>query len=358
MSLKARLQAQISAFGPISVAQYMGLCLHDPKDGYYAAHPNLGADGDFLTAPLTSQMFGELIGLWTIAIWESLGCPERLSLIEIGPGDGTLMSDLLRAARLAPQMVKGLEVTLVETSAPLTLIQRQKLAGSAIHWVTRLDEVAGDGPVILIANEVLDCMPARQFIRTATGWAERMVGLTDDGDLTFGLSPRPVEGLFPTAPQGTVLELSAAQEAMGTEIAALIARRGGAGLLIDYGRDTEGFGDTLQALRSHQKHGPLDHPGLDDLTIHADFPAVLKAAQAEGVDTAITSHSAFLQRLGIVARAERLAKARPDQSAIIERQLERLIAPDQMGDLFKVAGLWSKDLPQPPGFSTDPEDPA
>ena len=358
MSLKARLQAQISAFGPMSVAQYMGLCLHDPKDGYYAAHPKLGAEGDFLTAPLTSQMFGELLGLWTIAVWESLGCPEQLSLIEIGPGDGTLMSDLLRATRLAPQMVKGLDVTLVETSAPLTLIQQQRLADAPIRWVTRLDEVTGDGPVILIANEVLDCLPARQFIRTATGWAERMVGLTDEGDLTFGLSPRPVEGLFPAAPQGAVLELSAAQEAMSAEIAALIATRGGAGLLIDYGRDTEGFGDTLQALRSHQKHGPLDHPGLDDLTIHADFPAALEAAQAQGVDVAITPQGAFLQRLGIVARAESLAKTRPDQDAIIERQLERLIAPDQMGDLFKVAGLWSKDLPQPPGFSTDPEDPS
>jgi SAM-dependent MidA family methyltransferase len=358
MSLKARLQAQISAFGPMSVAQYMGLCLHDPKDGYYAAHPKLGAEGDFLTAPLTSQMFGELLGLWTIAVWESLGRPKQLSLIEIGPGDGTLMSDLLRAARLAPKMVEGLEVTLVETSAPLTLTQQERLAGAPIRWVTRLDEVTGDGPVILIANEVLDCLPARQFIRTATGWAERMVGLSDEGDLTFGLSPRPVEGLFPKAPQGAVLELSAAQEAMSAEVAALIATRGGAGLLIDYGRDTEGFGDTLQALRSHQKYGPLDHPGLDDLTIHADFPAVLKAAQAEGVEVAITAQGAFLQRLGIVARAESLAKARPDQSAIIERQLERLIAPDQMGDLFKVAGLWSKDLPQPPGFSTDPEDPS
>jgi SAM-dependent MidA family methyltransferase len=358
MSLKARLQAQISAFGPMSVAQYMGLCLHDPKDGYYAAHPKLGAEGDFLTAPLTSQMFGELLGLWTIAVWESLGRPKQLSLIEIGPGDGTLMSDLLRAARLAPKMVEGLEVTLVETSAPLTLTQQERLAGAPIRWVTRLDEVTGDGPVILIANEVLDCLPARQFIRTATGWAERMVGLTDEGDLTFGLSPRPVEGLFPKASQGAVLELSAAQEAMGAEIAVLIATRGGAGLLIDYGRDSEGFGDTLQALRSHQKYGPLDHPGLDDLTIHADFPAVLKAAQAEGVEVAITAQGAFLQRLGIVARAESLAKARPDQSAIIERQLERLIAPEQMGDLFKVAGLWSKDLPQPPGFSTDPEDPS
>jgi len=357
MSLKARLQAQISAFGPISVAQYMGLCLHDPKDGYYAAHPKLGAEGDFLTAPLTSQMFGELLGLWAIAVWESLGCPKQLSLVEIGPGDGTLMSDLLRAARLAPQMVKGLEVTLVETSAPLTLAQQQKLAGAPIRWVTRLDEVTGGGPLILIANEVLDCMPARQFIRTATGWAERMVGLSDRGELTFGLSPRPLEGLFPPAAQGAVLELSAAQEALGAQIAALITRRGGAGLLIDYGRETEGFGDTLQALHSHQKHGPLDHPGLDDLTIHADFPAVLKAAQAEGVEVAITSQSAFLQRMGIVARAESLTKARPDQSAIVERQLERLIAPDQMGDLFKVAGLWSKDLPQPPGFSTDQEDP-
>jgi NADH dehydrogenase [ubiquinone] 1 alpha subcomplex assembly factor 7 len=356
MSLKARLQAQIRAFGPISVAQYMGLCLHDPKDGYYGAHPKLGADGDFLTAPLISQMFGELLGLWAIAVWESLGRPERLSLIEIGPGDGTLISDLLRAVRLAPQMVEGLEVILVETSAPLTLIQQKRLASAPIRWARRLDEVTGEGPVILIANEVLDCLPARQFIRTPTGWAERMVGLTDEGDLTFGLSPRPVEELFPPAPQGAVLELSAAQEALSAEVGALIARRGGAALLIDYGRETEGFGDTLQALKNHQKHGPLDHPGEDDLTIHADFPAVLKAARAEGVQTAITAQGAFLQRLGIVARAQALAHARPDQAETIQRQLVRLIASDQMGDLFKVAGLWSKGLPQPPGFSADPKD--
>jgi SAM-dependent MidA family methyltransferase len=139
-------------------------------------------------------------------------------------------------------------------------------------------------------------------------------------------------------------------------VSALITRRGGAALLIDYGRDTEGFGDTLQALKNHQKHGPLDHPGEDDLTIHADFPAVLKAAQAEGAKAAISTQGAFLQRLGIVARAQALANARPDQSETLERQLERLIAADQMGDLFKVAGLWSKDLPQPPGFSADPED--
>ncbi len=351
MGLRDRLIAQVRESGPMSVAQYMTACLHDPQDGYYATRPALGADGDFITAPLVSQMFGELIGLWAVETWERLGRPSPVRLVEMGPGDGTLMDDMLRAARLAPAFVVAADVWLVETSEPLKARQRATL-GDGVSWATSLTEVPDDAPMILIANELLDCLPPRQFVRTETRWAERVVGLDGAGSLTFGLSAAALGQLLPDAPVSSVLEHSPVQEALGSELGARIAADGGAALLIDYGRDAAGFGDTLQALRRHVKESPLASPGEADLTVHADFPAVLAAAAREGAATAaILTQGEFLVRLGIGARAEALTAARPDRSEVIERQLERLVSPDQMGELFKVVCIHTPGL-VPPGFET------
>ncbi|HQT54145.1 class I SAM-dependent methyltransferase [Phenylobacterium sp.] len=349
MGLRDRLIAQVRESGPMSVAQYMTACLHDPADGYYATRPALGADGDFITAPLVSQMFGELIGLWAVACWQAMGRPSPFRLVEIGPGDGTLMDDMLRAARLAPDFVAAADVWLVETSAPLKARQRQVL-GDGVTWAASLAEVPDEAPMILVANELLDCLPPRQFVRTDKRWAERVVGLNDAGGLAFGLAGAAIGDLAPDAPAGSVLEQSPAQEALGSEIGARIAADGGAALLIDYGRDQPGFGDTLQALRRHVKESPLASPGAADLTVHADFPAVLAAAAREGAATApILTQGEFLVRLGIGARAEALTAARPDRSEVIERQLERLVSPDQMGELFKAVCIHTPGL-APPGF--------
>ena len=349
MGLRDRLIAQVRESGPMSVAQYMTACLHDPADGYYATRPALGADGDFITAPLVSQKFGELIGLWAVACWQAMGRPSPFRLVEIGPGDGTLMDDMLRAARLAPDFVAAADVWLVETSAPLKARQRQVL-GDGVTWAASLAEVPDEAPMILVANELLDCLPPRQFVRTDKRWAERVVGLNDAGELAFGLAGAAIGDLAPDAPAGSVLEQSPAQEALGSEIGARIAADGGAALLIDYGRDQPGFGDTLQALRRHVKESPLASPGAADLTVHADFPAVLAAAAREGAATArILTQGEFLVRLGIGARAEALTAARPDRSEVIERQLERLVSPDQMGELFKAVCIHAPGL-APPGF--------
>jgi NADH dehydrogenase [ubiquinone] 1 alpha subcomplex assembly factor 7 len=351
MGLRDRLIAQIQAQGPITVAQYMTACLHDPQDGYYATRPALGAAGDFITAPLVSQMFGELIGLWLVETWTRLGRPDPVRLVEMGPGDGTLMSDLLRAARLAPDFTAACEVWLVEVSEPLRLLQRQGL-GDGLRWARTLAEVPSGAPILLVANELLDCLPARQFVRADHGWAERLVGLDDTGALAFGLSPAPLGRALPPAMLGAILEHSPAQEALGSEIGARIAADGGAALLIDYGRDAPGFGDTLQALVKHRKLPPLATPGEADLTVHADFPAVAAAAERAGAQVPlILTQGEFLVRLGIGARAEALANARHDKADEIERQLERLISPDQMGELFKVACIHQPGLAAP-GFET------
>ncbi|HEY5409477.1 MAG TPA: SAM-dependent methyltransferase [Caulobacteraceae bacterium] len=351
MTLMDRLKAQIRLEGPMTIAQYMTACLHDPQAGYYAVRPRLGAEGDFITAPLVSQMFGELIGLWCAETWSRMGRPSRVILAEVGPGDGALIGDALRALRLAPEFLAAAELWLVEPSAPLATRQTEALAGAPLapRWTGALTKLPADAPLILIANEVLDCLPARQFVRTPEGWAERLVGLDEAGALAFGLARRSLDRALPEAEPGSVLEIAAAQEAFAAEIGRRVSSQGGAALLIDYGRTAPGFGDTFQALKGHQKRSPLETPGEADLTVHADFPAVLSAARAEGAEVAILTQRELLLRLGVVQRAEALALAQPDRAGQIGRQLDRLIGEDQMGGRFKAACIHAPGL-VPPGF--------
>jgi len=348
MSLRERLAAGIGAGGPISVAQYMTACLHDPDFGYYATRPAIGEAGDFITAPMISQMFGEMLGVWAASAWELMGRPAELRMVEIGPGDGTLMSDVLKTVRHAPGFLEAADVWLVETSAPLRRRQAKAL-GETVRWAASLAEVPGGAPTLVVANELLDCLPARQFVRTAIGWAEQVVGLDADGELAFGLAATPAAGLLPDAAPGQVFEQSAAQAALGADLGRRIAADGGAALLIDYGRAEPGFGDTLQALFRHEKVDPLACPGEADLTVHADFPAVMAAARAEGAQAAILTQTAFLARMGIGERAEALVRAAPGKTGTLGRQLHRLIGADEMGELFKVCAIHSPDW-TPPAF--------
>jgi NADH dehydrogenase [ubiquinone] 1 alpha subcomplex assembly factor 7 len=348
MSLKDKLKAIIRASGPIGVDAFMTACLHDPAHGYYATRPKLGEDGDFITAPLVSQMFGELIGLWAVETWARYGRPAPFRLIEVGPGDGTLIADVLRATRLAQDFLEAADLWLVETSAPLALAQRRRLAETPAHWVASLDEVPGGSPMILIANEVLDCLPTAQFVRLDEGWAERVVGLDADGELCFGLAP-PSRPAADFAPPGTLIEISSAQSAFAGAVARRLMIGGGAALLIDYGGEIQG-GDTLQSLKRHQKVDPLAEPGEADLTVHADFRAVRVAAKAVGARSAQQTQGEFLRRLGVAERADALSRAQPEQAETIARQLARLVDDDQMGRLFKVLCLFAGTDRPPPGF--------
>ena len=357
MSLKARLVREIVLTGPMTVADYVLRCLHDPQDGYYATRPGLGVDGDFITAPMVSQMFGELIGLWAVETWGRLGSPPRFSMVEVGPGDGTLMSDVLRAARLEPGFVAACDLILIEPSAPLRTAQKSALDQAVVkpRWVDRLDDIPERQPVILVANEVLDCMPADQIVRTEDGWADRLVGVDDEGELTFGLRPRDGGFWVPDIPwnPGEVLEYSEQQGQFARSLSRLVLDRGGAALLIDYGRAEIGTGDTLQALRRHRKVGPLEAPGEDDLTQWADFSAVRAAARECGAATTpVIGQGDFLRALGIEVRAERLKTARPEAGPVIDRQMNRLIADDEMGTLFKVCAIFSPTDLTMPGFET------
>jgi NADH dehydrogenase [ubiquinone] 1 alpha subcomplex assembly factor 7 len=328
----------------------MAVCLGDPEYGYYRRREPFGPGGDFVTAPDISQVFGELIGLWAVAAWTGLGAPERFVLAELGPGRGTMMADALRAARVRPAFLGAAEIVLVESSPRLREVQAAALSGTGVAWRERADDLP-DGPLIVLANEFFDALPVYQYVRTAGGWAERVIGLDAAGRLQFGLRPgiAPPSDGSPAAP-GAVLEHRPAAEAIVEALARRIASDGGAALAIDYGH-SGGFGDTLQAIRGHRYEDPLAAPGEADLTAHVDFAALARAAERGGAEAApLLTQGAFLARLGIARRAAVLAQGKPPEiRAGIAAAVERLAGPAGMGTLFKVLGVGPRGVVLP-GF--------
>ena len=389
-ALGQRIAGLVAAQGPISVAEFMALA----NSTYYAARDPFGAGGDFITAPEISQTFGELLGLWCVQVWHDQGKPKRKRLVELGPGRGTLMADVLRAARVMPGFLDDLEVVLVETSPTLRAIQGETLSAfvraapphpalspnggegkknespspprsggegrgegvAPLRWVNQFDSTLMDRPFFLLANEFFDALPIRQFVKTARGWCERMVVLDANSALAFALSPVPVpETLIPLdrreAQDGSVYEVSSAATSLAEEIAHAIAHNGGGALIVDYGYDEPGFGETLQAVSEHAFATILDAPGESDLSAHVDFPALAAAAKAAGASVfGPTTQGEFLQNLGIVSRTEQLAASPKPADLSLWSDVNRLIAPEQMGTLFKALAILPASAPPPPGF--------
>lgn len=350
MSLHNHIVARIAAQGPMRIDEYMTTCLLHPTLGYYTTRDPFGADGDFTTAPEISQMFGELIGLCIAQTWLSQGAPAPFTLAELGPGRGTLMADALRACRSVPGFIEAAQITLVEASPTLRQIQTETLSGYRLNFADT-PEALPEQPLYLIANEFFDALPIRQFLRDGTGWRERQVGL-EDKVLTFGLSPaQPQPALtarLTDTKDGDMVESCAASAPVIDVIAARIAVHGGAALIIDYG-DWQQTGDTLQALRKHQKTSPLDTPGDADLTAHVDF-ATLAQAGAACAHSTLTPQGVFLERLGITQRAQKLATKLTGEA--LETHIaahHRLTHPTEMGNLFKVMALYPQGGAPPPG---------
>ncbi|GHD11713.1 class I SAM-dependent methyltransferase [Tianweitania populi] len=355
--LTKRLRALIATNGPISVSDYMAICLFDPEHGYYTTREPFGQAGDFTTAPEISQMFGELIGAWVLATWQALGAPSPVTLAEIGPGRGTLMKDMLRTLRrLQPAFCEQATIALVETSPRLRAVQRETLSAFdlPLRWHDDVAELPKQ-PLILIGNELFDAVPIRQFVKVEGAWRERLLALGEDDDLSFVAGPgMPDAALLPDdamqAPDGSIAELAPARSAIMAAIAAHLAVHGGAGLFLDYGYLKPAVGDTLQALRKHAFADVLAEPGEADLTAHVDFAALAAVAETAGLKAHLTTQGDFLLAVGLLQRAGQLGAALDEtgQQAIRDA-VERLAGPDQMGELFKVLAITPPRL-APAGF--------
>jgi len=320
-SVAARLKARIAAEGPIPVADYMA----QANAHYYATRDPFGVEGDFTTAPEISQMFGELIGVWFADLWQRAGEPAAARYVELGPGRGTLAEDALRAMRGA-----GLSppVELIETSPALRAAQAERVAA---RWHDDLSTLPAGGPLLIVANEFFDALPVRQF--------------GEGRELRVGYDGRLVRN-------GAVeTETSPAALAIVGDLARRLAAQGGAALIVDYGHDRPGTGDTLQAVCGHAYADPFEAPGERDLSAHVDFHALAGAARAAGVRVfGPAAQGVWLNAMGIKLRAASLAKAAPERAADIAAARVRLTAPEQMGRLFKAMALVAPGWPEPAGF--------
>jgi len=329
------------------VSLYMLMCLHDPAHGYYATRPAFNVD--FTTAPETSQVFGELLGLWAAHEWMAMGSPSPFWLIELGPGRGVMMADMLRAGRAVPGFIEAAQVTLIEASPALREEQSERLSDYTITHSDSLDAVPA-GPCIIIGNEFLDCMAVRQFVRDGNGWRERQIGFSGANRLAFGIGPS-AELPSNVLPVGDHVEVAPALETFVESVARRFRHDPGRALLVDYGPDDRSPGDTLRAYRQGAQVDPLADPGACDLTADVDFGRLGRICASEGLAVhGPMQQGYFLTRLGAWERTRALAAANPERADEITAAVTRLVAPEDMGALFKAVCLAPVAAAAPPGF--------
>lgn len=355
MSLTAILREKITQHGPISIADYMSLALTHPEHGYYTKRDPFGTRGDFITAPEISQIFGEMIGIWCTQIWAQLGMGP-ISLVELGPGRGTLMSDLLRATKSAANFHESITIHMVEASPTLAHAQYQRLRDlhPRIEWLDGVEQLPPN-PALIIANEFFDALPIKQFVMTEEGLRERRVSWNESTQAFEFVHAEPGLALAKSGnpiPLGTVMEHSPMSRSVMRHFAAHIRQHKGAALIIDYGYLGDAHHDTLQAVKAHLFHPVLSEPGEADITAHVDFTSLMDIAREAGNQVGpLINQGEFLIRMGAQIRLEMLLR----QASIAQREglisgLERLISPQAMGELFKVMGFTSEPQLELPGF--------
>jgi NADH dehydrogenase [ubiquinone] 1 alpha subcomplex assembly factor 7 len=349
------LKRLLTARGALSVADYMAWCLTGREQAYYRSAEAIGRSGDFVTAPEMSQIFGELVGLWTGATWLAMGRPQPFVLAEFGPGRGTLMKDALRACRVVPGFTEAIQLHLIEASERLRQVQQEALGDFFPVWHTSLESLP-EGAAIFIANEFFDALPITQYVHADGLWRQRVVSLDANGKPGFASGEIAVPPVIIAQPQESfILETRPSAEPVLAEIGR--RARGAApvaALIIDYGYERDTYGDTLQAVRGHAYDDPLAHPGEADLSAHVNFAELARMAAASGLTAwGPLPQSMFLLALGLEARLEKLiSSATEGQRAALILGARRLTDPFQMGSLFKAMALTGPGLPAPAAFET------
>ena len=326
------LRRHIEASGPLNLDAFMHICLHHDTDGYYTLGQGIGRKGDFITAPEISPLYGQALARWVRDQWTELGCPQAWRLVELGPGCGTLMADMLPCLPVKPS-----DLLMVEASLALQNHSRERLS-QRLSFVSNLGMLPrSDLPTLFIGNEYLDALPIRQFQRCDGQVHETCVALSDD-DAGFCFAVKPASNRLCPLPnnQDGFWEVSQAAQAHLTFVVAEVQTNGGGALFIDYGYETLPGVPTFQALKNHEKVHPLQQPGTADLTALVDFGTLAALVHARGLRPRLESQQDLLQRLGIAD----LLDANPKQATSVAR----LVRDDAMGSLFKALSFSASRL--------------
>ena len=354
-NLEQILINKIDKAGGIDLGEFISTALIHPEHGYYSNRDPLGAAGDFTTAPEISQMFGEVVGAWVIDLWMRMGSPKALNLIECGAGRGTLLADIMRVSSCVGGFVEAVQIHIIEASPLLRKKQRQALDGYDVKWHENISDVSVDNSCIILGNEFLDALPIEQVKRGEDGWQQRIITI-DSGAFKYGWrkADKALLEMLPTKTESNqIYEVSPARNGFIDDCAKLLNKNGGAALFIDYGYIRLHYCDTLQSMKSHEFVDVLQDIGACDITSHIDFDALSKHASNQGVSVEqIITQRKFLLSLGIGARHSALKNVAESEAVAIDldQGLKRLIATDQMGDLFKVMCFHSSINITPAGY--------
>ncbi len=325
----------------MKISHFMQEAMFNEASGYYRTKNPIGKDADFITAPEISQVFGELIAAYFLQIASTQ--KGKISLVEMGAGRGVLFRDILQVITKLAKKDNGPAVDflgranfhIVEINEILRKIQREKLSEFGVKWHEKFEDFLSEADqIFFISNELFDCFPVDQFVNTDIGWCER--GFDRGGFVAknFDLKIHQfVQGLVDSpAPFGAVFEHSESAQKFMKQLCEALKTNGGIAISFDYGYMKTEFANTLQAVKNHRKTSPAENVGECDLSAHVDFGALDKIVKNSGLNSSLITQREFLISLGIEERRRGL----PNQDSAIDR----LTAPDQMGDLFKCHIIW------------------
>ena len=327
----------------IPLDQFINICLYDKKFGYYQKKNPFGPKGDFITAPLISNLFGEMIAIWCVAFWEYIGKPRKVLLVELGPGDGSLCKDLLRTFKQFKNFYNSLEINLLEISDKLKAIQKVKINNKKVKWIKKIEEI-NYGPIIFLGNEFFDALPIKQIFKKKKLFFEKHVALSNDNKKVKVLHKKANNSLIKSMQNlnlvsvGNTIEYPLVALKFLKVIAKKINKFDGGLLTFDYGYTANKNQNTLQSVKKHKYTNLFSIPHHSDITSHLNFKLFQKILIKNNLNVEkIGTQNDFLRKIGILERANILSKKMTfKEKANMFYRLKRLIDPSEMGNLFKV----------------------
>lgn len=326
----------------LSLDKFINLSLYNKKFGYYMKKNPFGEKGDFTTAPNISRLFSEMIAIWVISFWQSLGAPKKINLIELGAGNGEMMKVLMESFKNFPTFLNSCNFIIHEKSPTLIKIQKKKLIKNKILWISKMKEIKNN-PSIFVANEFFDSIAIKQLKRKKNSWYEKFVNIRDKDNAFFFEKEIDIKKIekkinFKISHNQNFIEYSELGLNYLQDISRLIKKNTGGLLIIDYGYTEKKMKDTLQAISNHKFANILDNIGSVDITHNISFDLFKRIVKKiDGLENYLTTQKKFLLKMGIMQRAELIVKNQKfSKKADIYYRVKRLIDEKQMGNLFKV----------------------